>query len=285
MLPCHAVKRDIISGGEILSQIDLCATIVAATAISDKELGMVSRAMNEVEFKEAVRVGDVLSCYGTVAHVGRTSVTVSLEVEVLRRKKIIKVTEATAVLVAVDENGRATPINGERNIKAAAINDDKHGCSSPVSVRPFFFPAPAKPETILAASINMPREGDRIIALKKMMMPYETNGMGKIFGGRLMACMEGAGSFLAEQACDNPELEACVTRYMDKIEFRQPVEVNDILSCYGVLTRIGKTSVSVHVEAEVERLGQVIPVTSASLVFVAVNQLGAKIPVRGAVLI
>ncbi len=267
MLPCHAIKHDIISGGEILSQIDLCAAVVAYDALPNHELGLVTRAMNEVEFRRAVRVGDLLTCYGSIEHVGRTSVTVKTEVEVLRRKQIIKVTEATAVFVAVDKTGKATPINGDRT-----------GRFSFSTLRPRILAA-LRPETIILPEAPLPVSGDRVIALKKVMMPNETNGRGKIFGGRLMALMEGAGSVIAEQACTNDELEVCVSRYMDKIEFQQAVEVNDILCCYGVLTGIGTTSVSVHIEAEVERQGKILPVTSAKITFVAVNRAGNKIPV------
>lgn len=268
MLPCHAIKHDIISGGEILSQIDLCAAVVASKALPNHELGLVTRAMNEVEFRHAVRVGDLLSCYGIIEHIGRTSVTVKIEVEVLRRKQIIKVTEATAVFVAVDKNGKASPINGEKSQRFSLSG-----------LRPLF-QAALKPSTAILPPAPLPISGDRVIALRIVMMPNETNGRGKIFGGRLMALMEGAGSFLAEQGCENPELEACVSRYMDKIEFRQAVEVNDILSCYGVVTHIGSTSIGVHVEAEVDRLGSIIPVTSANITFVAVNRSGAKIPLK-----
>lgn len=267
MLPCHAIKHDIISGGEILSQIDLCAAVVASKAVPSTELGLVTRAMNEVEFRHAVRVGDLLSCYGTIEHIGRTSVTVRIEVEALRRKQTIKVTEATAVFVAVDKNGKATPINGDRPSRF-------------LPALPPLFRAASKPEISILPPAPLPLKGNRDIALLKVMMPNETNGRGKIFGGRLMALMEGAGSFIAEQACTNPELEVCVSRYMDKIEFRQAVEVNDILCCYGVLTQIGTTSVAVHIEAEVERQGVIIPVTNANIIFVAVNRSGAKIPVQ-----
>lgn len=266
LLPCHAIRGDIIGGGEILSQIDLCAGLVASRVRPQRELGMVTRVMNAVQFPRAVRVGDVLYCYGNIENIGRTSVLVKVEVEVLRKSQFYKVTEATAVFVAVDKNGKPTPIN------------EDGGRFSLSSLRPFI-QIPGRPERLMPPAMNMPVADGRIICLKKVMMPNETNGMGKIFGGRLMAFMEGAGAFLAEQSCENPGMEACVTRFMDGIEFRQAVEVNDILTCYGNVIRIGQTSIAVHVEAEVERRGIVIPVTSAKLVFVAVDQSGAKISV------
>jgi acyl-CoA thioesterase YciA len=61
---------------------------------------------------------------------------------------------------------------------------------------------------------------------------------------------------------------------MDKVEFKQPVKVNDVISCYGSVISIGETSIKVHVDVEADRGGRIIPVTSADLVFVALDESG-----------
>lgn len=259
MMPRDQSELGNISGGVILSQIDLAAAIVSRTACKNMRISrMVTRAMNEVEFKSPVFVGDVLCCYGTIQRVGNTSVTVLVEVEVDRQGEIIPVTEATAVFVAIDENGKATPLCGAKSKKQAATT--------------------AGDKKIEAASIAE-RKAERIVALKKVMMPNETNGMGNIFGGLLMTYMDWAGSYVARRACKNGVIARCVTRFMDKIEFKEPVHVNDILTCYGSVTKIGNTSISVHVEVEADRGGKTIPVTEAELVFVAVDKRGKKVSV------
>ena len=255
MTPAHAIRGDIISGGTILSEGDLCAAVVASSQLSQPDIAMVTRAMNEVEFKRQVRVGDVLSCYGSVTRLGTTSVTVDIDVQVRRRREIIQVTEATAIFVAIGADGKAQPI--------------KPGAASAAPKQLIKPPSPLQ---------LTPERGE--LVLRKVMMPNETNGMGNIFGGRLMSYLEWAGSTLAEQTCSNHNVEACVTRFMDKIEFREPVKVNDIVSCYGSVKRVGTTSIAVHIEVEANRRGVIIPVTCADLVLVAVDRWGNKIPVH-----
>lgn len=253
-----------VSGGVILSQIDLAAAVVARGACQNMRINrMVTRAMDRVEFKRPVFVNDVLTCYGTVQRIGRTSVTVLVEVEADRLGKIVPVTSATAVFVALDENGNPTPI----------------GCAaqqSPTNPAPS---AQTTPSTIEPLSHVTPTENSkRVIALRKVMMPNETNGMGNIFGGLLMDYMDMAGSYTASRACKNAVMSRCVNRLMDRIEFKHAVHVNDVITCYGTITHMGTTSVTVHVDVEAERQGQLVQVTQADMVFVAVDQNDKAIP-------
>jgi acyl-CoA thioesterase YciA len=162
--------------------------------------------------------------------------------------------------VALDKNGKPAPVHTGQ---AAELP---------------FVPA-IQVEKIAGKTLPCQPIGERIVALKKVMMPNETNGMGNIFGGLLLTYMDWAGSYVARRSCKNHIIARCVTRFMDKIEFREPVHVNDVLTCYGSVSKIGTTSVSVHVEVEVDRDGQIIPVTRADLVFVAVNKKGKKVVV------
>ena len=79
----------------------------STNARSSKDTNTV--AVNSFVFKQPVFVGDLLSVYGDVVRVGRTSVTVDVQVFAHRRPDghdIVKVTEATLTYVAVDERGR-----------------------------------------------------------------------------------------------------------------------------------------------------------------------------------
>lgn len=109
LLPRDTNEAGTIFGGVILSHLDLAA------AVECRKLGMgryVTAAMKEVEFVAPVYVGDLVSFYTRTTRVGRTSLTVSVEVEAERRSdgKRVKVTEADVVYVSVDESGRPTPI-------------------------------------------------------------------------------------------------------------------------------------------------------------------------------
>ncbi len=110
MLPRDTNARGTIFGGVILSHIDLAGAIVAG------QLGsaiVVTRAIREVEFIAPVYVGDLVSLYASVRKLGKTSVTINVEVEAERFNQpgtTIKVSAAEVVYVAVDENGKPRPI-------------------------------------------------------------------------------------------------------------------------------------------------------------------------------
>ena len=111
LLPKDTNALGTIFGGVILSNIDL------ASAVEARKRGrrrFVTKAMREVEFHAPVFLGDIVSFYTETVRVGRTSITVRVSVEAERwsggQGEVVKVTEAEVVLVAVDEQGRPTPI-------------------------------------------------------------------------------------------------------------------------------------------------------------------------------
>ena len=72
-------------------------------------------------------------------------------------------------------------------------------------------------------------------------MPRDTNARGDIFGGWLMGLMDLASAHTAPSG-------KSATRAVNNIEFFQAVQVGDLVSCYGHVTKIGTTSVTVHVD-------------------------------------
>lgn len=100
-----------IFGGWIMSQID----IAGALATRDLNVGrVVTVAVNSMEFREAVKVGDVLSCYGKILKVGKTSLTVQVEVNSERsqdgNRRCLHVTSAIITYVHVDAQGHKLAI-------------------------------------------------------------------------------------------------------------------------------------------------------------------------------
>ena len=99
-----------IFGGWVMAQCDLAGSVIPARHAKGR---MATVAVNEFIFKQPVRVGDILSFYAAVARVGRTSVTVKVEVfaeRIRNQGEYVKVTEATLTYVAIDESGRPRPI-------------------------------------------------------------------------------------------------------------------------------------------------------------------------------
>jgi acyl-CoA thioesterase YciA len=111
---------------------------------------------------------------------------------------------------------------------------------------------------------------ERELAIRVMAMPADTNASGDIFGGWLMSQVDIAGSIVARRRAQS----RTVTVAVDSFQFRNPVFVGDVISCYAKITRIGKTSLKVNVKAFAERQGKshhTHLVTEADLTYVAVD--------------
>ena len=110
----------------------------------------------------------------------------------------------------------------------------------------------------------------RDLAIRVMATTADTNSTGDIFGGWLMSQVDIAGSIIARRRANG----RVVTVAVDAFQFHQPVFVGDLVSCYATITRIGTTSLTVHVQAYAERQGathETIQVTEADLTYVAVD--------------
>jgi acyl-CoA thioesterase YciA len=103
-MPRDANQSGDIFGGWIMAQVDLAGSIPALRLAKGR---VATVAVNSFLFKQPVFVGDLVSFYAEVIRVGRTSITVNVEVYAQRkpeREEVVKVTEATLTYVAVDEN-------------------------------------------------------------------------------------------------------------------------------------------------------------------------------------
>jgi len=109
-MPADANASGDIFGGWIMSQVDIAGAIEAMRRAKGR---VVTVAVTEFTFKKPVFVGDLVSCYGEVVNVGRTSVTVDVAVYAERDRhhgQCVKVTEAKVVYVAVDEHRSTRPV-------------------------------------------------------------------------------------------------------------------------------------------------------------------------------
>ena len=105
-MPADCNANGDIFGGWVMAQVDLAGSVIPARYAGGR---MATVAVNEFIFKQPVRVGDILSFYSKLTRVGRTSMTVKVEVfaEQFRAQgQFVKVTEATLTYVAIDEQGK-----------------------------------------------------------------------------------------------------------------------------------------------------------------------------------
>jgi len=109
-MPSDANANGDIFGGWIMAQVDLAASVLPIRISRGR---VTTVAVNEFVFKQPVSVGDLLSFYATVVRVGRTSVTVHVDVEAERNPANphhVKVTEANLTFVAIDDQGKPREI-------------------------------------------------------------------------------------------------------------------------------------------------------------------------------
>ncbi|MFV0481836.1 MAG: acyl-CoA thioesterase [Campylobacteraceae bacterium] len=106
-----------IFGGWIMSQIDIAGSL-AARDINPGNIATI--AVNSLEFKKAVKVGDAISCYGKIVKVGNTSIQTKVEVyaerTVNQKRVCVHVTSAVITYVCVDENGEKKAINKDEDL-------------------------------------------------------------------------------------------------------------------------------------------------------------------------
>jgi acyl-CoA thioesterase YciA len=126
-------------------------------------------------------------------------------------------------------------------------------------------------------------------AIQVVMMPRDTNPFGTIFGGVILSYIDMAGSIGARREvllAGGNGSAAFVTVAVNKVEFKQPVLVGDVVRFVTKLVRMGRTSVTMHIDVMAERDTQTIHVTDAEVVYVAVDpKVPANerkpVPVRG----
>jgi acyl-CoA thioesterase YciA len=108
-MPADTNQNGDIFGGWLLSQMDISGGIFASKIAKSRTVTVAIEAMN---FRKPVYVGDLVSVYANMVRIGRTSVTVHLEAWVLRRKEIrsILVTDGNFTYVSIDDSGQPQAI-------------------------------------------------------------------------------------------------------------------------------------------------------------------------------
>ena len=116
-------------------------------------------------------------------------------------------------------------------------------------------------------------------AIRVVAMPADANAYGDIFGGWLLSLMDNAAGLTAARRSKG----RAVTVAMDGMVFHQPVKVGDEVSVYAEVERVGRTSMTIAVEAwrRARHQEESIKVTEAKFTFVAIDDEGRPRPVEG----
>ena len=104
-MPADCNANGDIFGGWVMAQVDIAGSIIAVRRARGR---VATVAVNSFQFKQPVSIGDLLSFWAREIHVGKTSITVQVEVTAERNPEdpiTVKVTDATLTYVAIDRSG------------------------------------------------------------------------------------------------------------------------------------------------------------------------------------
>ena len=118
------------------------------------------------------------------------------------------------------------------------------------------------------------------LLLRTLAMPADTNANGDIFGGWIMSQLDLAGGILAKEISKG----RIVTVSVSEMIFKKPVDVGDVVCCYGECIRVGRTSMSVRLEVWIKgylegETGERQKVCEALFNYVAIDENGRPRPV------
>ena len=113
----------------------------------------------------------------------------------------------------------------------------------------------------------------------QLMMPQDSNNMGHVFGGVVLSMMDKTAAIAAIRHCRNP----VVTASIDRVDFREPIHLGDLLVMKASVNFAGRTSMEVGIRVEAEDLvtGRRRHTNSCYLTFVAVDKNGRPVDIPG----
>jgi acyl-CoA thioesterase YciA len=122
--------------------------------------------------------------------------------------------------------------------------------------------------------------GERVPAIKVLLLPKDTNALGTIFGGVILSHIDLASAVEARKVA----ARRFVTKAMREVDFHEPVFLGDVVNFFTETLRVGRTSITVRVSVESERWGsgqgERVKVTEAEVVLVSVDEKGRPTPIR-----
>ena len=127
-------------------------------------------------------------------------------------------------------------------------------------------------DTLVQAPISPDAEPSGDLCIRTLAMPADTNANGDIFGGWLLSQMDVGGGVFASKVAKS----RTVTVAIEAMNFRKAVYVGDLVSVYANLVRVGRTSMTVHLEAWALRRRELQPilVTDGNFTYVSIDDNG-----------
>jgi acyl-CoA hydrolase len=120
-----------------------------------------------------------------------------------------------------------------------------------------------------------PRESEAV--LTELMMPHHANIMGNVFGGHILSLVDRVAAVAAIRHSRRP----CVTVSVDKVDFREPIRVGELVTAFARVNFAGRTSMEIGVKVIAENVmtGDKRHTNSCYLTYVALDDAGQPTPV------
>lgn len=269
VLPEHANIRGILYGGLMMNWITTAATMAAMKVARGS---VVLGSMDDLDFVDAVAIGDVVTLRAWVEYVGTAALEVGVEVHAENPRAGIRrlTTVAHLAMVAVDGVGRPRPVG----TSITPAGPEEEALVEAARARK------AEREQLLGdrreQALQIAAEGDTTHALEtvRLVFPDEAVFGTLAFAGRLMIHLDEAASLLAVRYCRCP----VVTASIDALAFYSPIRIGEIVTFQAALNHVGHASmeIGVRVLAEHPLRGERRHTCTAYLTMVHVDAEGPK---------
>ncbi len=267
--PSDAGVTGLVGAGKGLEWIDKAGY---ATAVAWTGRSCVTAYVGNIHFTRPVQVGDLVEVQGRVVHTGRTSLWVVCTVSSgdPRSGGLRVNTQCVLQFVAMGEDGLPTPVpefvpaddweRGE-HARAELLKDVRRAIEAEMA------------ERVYSEHTQACRETLRFLAA-----PSDVNWGGKVHGGYVMDWIHQAANLVAERWHGG----AAVAVYAGGVRFYHPMFIGDLVEVEARLIYTGFSSlhVSVHVRSGNPRTAELTTTTHCTMVYVALNAAGRKVPVR-----
>lgn len=267
--PTDANERGVVGGGTVLEWIDKAGY---ACAVGWSGTYCVTAYVGHIEFRRPIPVGSLVEITSRIVHTGRSSIHIECTVASgdPRASELAVNTHCVLIFVAIGDDGRPTPVpewrpesEEDRLLKDRAV---------------FRIEGRKEIEADMARqSYTADTESWRQV-LRFLAVPSDVNWGGKVHGGSVMRWIDTNARLVAETWQRGP----AVAVFGGGVRFYRPLLIGDLVEVEGRLIHTGSTSmqISVHVRSGDPKSGDLRLTTHCAMVYVAVDEVGRKVPVR-----
>jgi len=266
VFPEYANPLGNLYGGRMMYWITMAGTLAASKVARGF---VVLASMDSIYFLNPVKVGHTIILTGRVEYIGRSSMEVSVDVDLEDHVKGVKMpaTRAYMAFVAVDPDGKPRPVptslepaNDEYNIYENAIKRREARMSRILKRK--------------EEALNIESIGDLTWKLKSVraVMPEDALQGNLMFVGKLFMYIDEVAGILATRFAKG----IVVTGSLDNMEFYSPIRIGDVLTLEAGITCVWKSSMEIKVKVLTESLihGYIKHVGTAYTVFIHLDETG-----------